>query len=172
MMIATLSNRLDIPADLAKHTDCEQTTHAERPRALCAPFDAVDQREQRVHAQKPRALCALCAPYVRPLRPFEAQATVSDAHESSWLNEWACRLQIHWPLNQSQTPIIGHDHLPLMVTISRAGTRSGERGRGPRQKLPSAAIYCHLSPQNHYDRYNTRPSRALLNEHQRIQIAV
>jgi hypothetical protein len=30
----------------------------------------------------------------------------------------------------------------------------GERTRGPRQKLPSTAIYCHLSPQNHYDRFN------------------
>ena len=102
--------------------------------------------------------------------------------------EWACRLQIHWllnqsqmlnqsqtpiiVLNQSQTPIIGHDHLPLMVTISHAGTRSGERGRGPRQKLPPAAIYCHLSPQNHYNRYNSRPSIELSNEHPRIQIAI
>ena len=34
MMIAALSNRLYIPADLANHTHCEQTTHAERPRAL------------------------------------------------------------------------------------------------------------------------------------------
>jgi hypothetical protein len=58
-------------------------------------------------------------------------------------------------------------YLPKEFVLDPIGR---QEGRGPRQKLPPTAIYCHLSPQNYYDRYNSRLSMALSNQHQQIQI--
>ena len=46
---------------------------------------------------------------------------------------------------------------PKQLVVDRVCAERGSRR--PSQKLPSTAIYCHLQPQNRYNRWNPWPSR-------------